>query len=261
MVVDCHTHMSYLGNGTEVSDYLFATETSEHSIVLATADGPSEEVNARLSEYVSKYQDRLTGFAIVEPTKDDISVKALSALRDKLGLQGIVLHCANSGFHPAHSRAMQLYEVAQELELPVFFHNGDSPLKSGGVMDFAQPYLIDEVARTFSDLKIVVGKMGAPFIAQTLSLVGKHKNVYGDLTIKPANLWQVYNTVVSAYEAGAMDKLLFGSGWPFGDVGRCIETLLGFNRLLGDAELPTVPRNLVKNIIERDTLAILGIEK
>ena len=261
MVVDCHTHMSYLGGGTEVSDYLFASETADYCIVLATADGPSEEVNARLSEYVRKHKEKMTGFAIVDPTQDKISVKALDALRDKLGLKGVVLHCANCGFHPAHSKAMQFYEAAQELKLPVFFHNGDSPLKSNGVLDFAQPYLIDEVARTFGELKIVVGTMGTPFVEQTLSLVAKHKNVYGDLTVNPNNLWQVYNTVVSAYEAGVMEKLLFGSGWPFGSVEGCIEALLGFNRLLGDAELPPVPRNTIKGIIERDTLAILDIER
>ena len=261
MVVDCHTHMSYLGGGVDVSDYLFASETANKCIVLAAADGPSEEINGRLSEYVCKHSEKMTGFALVDPVRDDISFKALAVLRDKRELKGVVLHCSNCGFHPAHSMAMQFYEVAQELRMPVFFHNGDTPLKSEGVLDFAQPYLIDEVARTFGDLKIVVGTMGAPFVEQTLSLVAKHKNVYGDLAINPANLWQVYNVVVSAYEFGVMEKLLFGSGWPFGDVSKCVEALLGFNRLLGDAELPPVPRNLIKNIIDRDTLAILGIEK
>lgn len=261
MIIDCHTHMSGLKHGAEVSDYLFATETPDRCIVLAAADGPSEEVNMKLSEYIHRYGEKMIGFAVVEPTADDISVKALNSLQDKLGLKGVVLHCANCGFHPAHSRAMQLYEVAQEVGLPVFFHNGDSPLKSTGVLDFMQPYLIDEVARTFSNLKIIVGTMGSPFVEQALSLIGKHKNVYGDLTVNPDNLWQVYNTVVAAHETGVMEKLLFGSGWPFGDFGKCIESLLGFNRLLGDAELPPVPRNMIKSIVERDTLAILGIEK
>jgi hypothetical protein len=40
-----------------------------------------------------------------------------------------------------------------------------------------------------------------------------------------------------------------------------METLLGLNRLMDDADLPTVPRNAIKGVIERDTLAILGIEK
>jgi predicted TIM-barrel fold metal-dependent hydrolase len=155
---------------------------------------------------------------------------------------------------------MQFYESAQKLALPVFFHNGDA-LVPEAVLDFAQPYLLDEVARKFPDLKIVVGTMGLPFIEQTLALAAKHQNVYADLTIWPKNVWQVYNIVVAAHEAGVMNKMLFGSGFPFGRAGQCIETLLGFNKLLADTNLPSVPRGHIQSIIERDTLNILGIEK
>jgi len=37
--------------------------------------------------------------------------------------------------------------------------------------------------------------------------------------------------------------------------------LLGFNRLLGDSDLPTVPRGSIQKIIERDTLDVLGIKE
>jgi len=66
--------------------------------------------------------------------------------------------------------------------------------------------------------------------------------------------------VVAANEQGVMDKLLFGSGFPLSTAGPCIETLLGFNMLLADTNLPTVPRDNIKNIIERDTLGLLGIK-
>jgi hypothetical protein len=103
--------------------------------------------------------------------------------------------------------------------------------------------------------------MGAPFVDQALAMVAKHKNVYADLTIKPSNVWQVYNLVLSAHEYGVMDKLLFGSGFPFGKAGECIETLLGFNKLLADTNLPTVPRGSIRHVIERNTLEALGIKR
>jgi hypothetical protein len=56
-----------------------------------------------------------------------------------------------------------------------------------------------------------------------------------------------------------MDKLLFGSGYPQANAGQCMETLLGFNKLLADTNLPTVPRVDIQGIIERDTLELLGI--
>ncbi len=259
MIVDCHTHINCAGDDVEISEHLAASETVDACIVLATADGPSEGVNKGLAEYVNKRKEKMVGFAVVEPIKDKISVKNLKAIKDKLGLKGVVLHCSAYGLHPAHSRAMRFYESAQELGLPVFFHNGDCTLRADSILDYAQPYLLDEVAREFGALKIIIGNMGMPFIEQTLLVVGKHENVYADLTIRPNNVWQTYNTVVAAYERGVMDKLLFGSGFPLGNAGDCIETLLGFNMLLADTNLPTVPRGSIRNIIERDTLELLGI--
>ena len=260
MIVDCHTHINCAAENVEVSEHLAAAETVDACIVLATAEGSSQEVNKKLSEYVSKHKEKMVGFAVVGPTKDKTNVKNLAFITDKLQLKGTVLYCSSCGFHPAHSRAMRFYESAQELGLPVFFHNG-GPLKSEAVLDYTQPYLLDEVAREFSALKIIIGTMGIPFVEQTLSMVAKHKNVYADLTIRPSNIWQVYNMVAAAHECGVMDKLLFGSGFPFSKAGECMETLLGFNKLLADTNLPTVPRGNIRNIIERDTLELLGIKK
>jgi hypothetical protein len=108
-------------------------------------------------------------------------------------------------------------------------------------------------------MKVVIGNMGVPFVEQTLAMAAKHENVFADLTIRPSKVWQTYNIVVAAYEQGVMDKLLFGSGSPLGCASECIETLLGFNMLLADTKLPTVPRGSIRNVIERDSLELLGI--
>jgi len=261
MIVDCHTHINFSAGDVQTSEHLEAAQMVDACIVLAGPDGPSEEVNKKLAEYVNKHNEKMVGFAFVEPTKDKVSEKNLTHITEKLGLKGTVLYCCACGFHPAHSRAMRFYESAQELQLPVFFHNSDPLLKADAVLDYAQPYLLDEVARTFSALKIIIAAMGVPFVEQTLSMVAKHENVYADLTIQPSNVWQTYNIVVAAHEHGVMDKLLFGSGFPYGNAGACIETLLGFNMLLADTNLPTVPRSNIRNIIERNTLELLGIRE
>jgi len=260
MIVDCHTHINFDADEIGVSEHLLAAETVDICIVLPNAADSSREVNKELSEHVSKHKEKLVGFAFIDPTRDGISTKDLAAATEKLGLEGIVLYCSSCGFHPAHSMAMQFYASAEELGLPVFFHNAGY-LDSKAVLNYAQPFLLDEVARTFPTLKIVIGTMGMPFVEQTLSMLAKHENVYADLTIKPSSVWKVHNTVVAAYEHGVMDKLLFGSGFPAGKAGQCIETLLGFNKLFGDTTLQTVPRGSIRNIIERDTLKLLGVKR
>ncbi len=259
MIVDCHTHMGLAADDVATSEHLAETEAVDVCIVLAASDGPSDELNKKLGQYVNRHATKMVGFAAVEPGKDKTGPDNLKSIKEKAGLKGVVLHCSACGFHPTHSSAMRFYESAQELGLPVFFHNAGDALRADAVMEYAQPYLLDEIAREFTELKIIIGSMGVPFVEQTLSMVARHKNVYADLTIRPKSVWQTYNMVVAAYERGVMDKLLFGSGFPSGDAGQCMETLLGFNMLLADTNLPTVPRGSIRNIIERDTLRLLGI--
>lgn len=259
MIVDCHTHINLATDDAETSEHFAAAETVDACIVLATLDEPGDDVNKRLAQYVNKYKEKMVGFAALEPNKEKVNTSHLKHLSEKLGLKGVVLYCSACGFHPAHTKAMRFYESVQELGLPIFFHNAGDTAGARAVLEYTQPYLLDEVAREFSTMKMIIGNMGVPFVEQTLSMVSRHKNVYADLTIQPKNVWQTYNMVVAAHEYGVMDKLLFGSGFPSGNAGQCIETLLGFNMLLADTNLPTVPRGSIRNIVERDTLEVLGI--
>lgn len=272
MIIDCHTHIASVATDqAAISERLASEENVDKCVVLA---GPGEsasekssgeafspaKANEQLVEYLERHKERTVGFALIDPTKGKVTEKAVAAATVKKSLKGCVLYCSDCGFHPAHSRAMQFYEVAQKLQLPVFFHNaGDAGPDSA--LEYSQPYLLDEIARKFKDLKIIIGTMGMPFIEQTLSLVVRHENVYADLTIKPKSIWQLYTTVMTAYERGVFDKLLFGSGFPSSRASECIEALLGFNKLLGDTSLPTVPRGQIREIIQRNSLEMLGIEQ
>jgi predicted TIM-barrel fold metal-dependent hydrolase len=249
MVVDCHSHIRCVGlRQVDVSEHLESAEVVDRCIVLASPDGPAEDVNNQLSQYVTKYEQKMLGFALLDPLNEPVNAKHVRAITEKLNLKGIVLYCAQSGFHPAHTK---------ELNLPVFFHN--SPVGPGGILEFASPFLLDEVARTFPELKIIIGNMGFPFYDQTVCVLAKNDNVYADISVKPTSGWQVYRMVTAAYEQNVMNKLIFGSAFPAARAQDCIEALLGFNKAVKEAGLPTVPRNLIQEIIERDTLTLLGI--
>lgn len=259
MIIDCHTHISCADGNIGHDEHLAGTEGLDGCIVLAGASGASKEENKRLSEYVSRYPKKMFGFAVANPTIDNISVKNFTNIKERMKLDGAVLYPAEHKFNPTHSRAMQFYETASELSMPIFFHNSGT-LSPDAVLNYANPVWIDEIAQKFGELKIVIADMGRPFLNQTLCVIGKNKNVYADLTIDPEKVWDVYNTVVSAYEADVMDKLIFGSGLPDGKPQSYIETLLGFNKLTGDTNLPRVPREKIRAIIERDSLKLLGID-
>ncbi len=258
MIVDCHTHISCPGCEIKHEDHFAAAEPVDACIVLASPDQSNQQSNELVSKYVSKHSKKMFGFAVVNPVIDDISKRYWLSAKEDMALKGAVLYCSGQAFHPAHSKALQFYEIAQALKIPVFFHNAP-PFTADAVLEYARPSLLDEIARQFSELKIIIGSMGLPFVNETLCMLAKHENVYGDLTVNTQKVWETYNTILAAHEAKVMHKLFFGSGLPFNKPQTCVETLLGFNKLLADTNLPTVPRESIRGVIERDTLGILGI--
>ncbi len=142
MIVDCHTHISFAADDVEASEHLAAAQAVDACIVLAAANGQTEEANNKLAEYVGKHKEKMVGFAAIEPTKDKINAKNLVYIREKLGLNGMVLYCCACGFHPAHSRAMRLYESAQELGIACLLSQWGpvSKLKGGSRLCPAIPF-------------------------------------------------------------------------------------------------------------------------
>ena len=260
MIVDCHTHIDFSTDEPGIEGHLAAADMVDACVVLPCPGQDRHLINQRASQYVNDHKKRMIGFAVVEPAHDQIDKAFLKELTEDFKLHGFVLYCSAYGFHPTHSSAMRFYASVQGLGLPLFFHSGDLDTGTNSNLAYAQPYLLDEVARTFPGLKIIIGSMGVPFVAQTLAVLARHKNVYADLTILPRNVWQTYNMVVGAHEQGVMGQLVFGSGYPSSNAKDCLETLLGFNTLLGGTNLPTVPRGSIRNVIERNSLELLSVE-
>ena len=143
--MDCHTHLDIEHDDRPAELYEKVCEDVQAYFLLAGLDENSAVSNEKLISHVKKSRKTI-GFAMVNPVQEPLSIDQLKALTLVNRLHGIVLYCSEHGFHPAHSEAMKLYAAAQELGLVVFFHNS-SPLSPGAVLDYAQPYLLYEVAR------------------------------------------------------------------------------------------------------------------
>jgi predicted TIM-barrel fold metal-dependent hydrolase len=126
-------------------------------------------------------------------------------------------------------------------------------------LEYAQPVLLDEVAREFADLKIIIAHLGYPWVSETIVLLAKHANVYSDVSWLLHHPWEAYQALLGAYHHGVMDKLLFGSGFPYTSAANCIETLYSINHMVQGTNLPVIPRDQLRGIVERDALEVLGI--
>jgi predicted TIM-barrel fold metal-dependent hydrolase len=143
--------------------------------------------------------------------------------------------------------------------MPVFVLM-DGPLTAGTELAFGRPALWDEVARSFPTLRLVICQLGHPWIDETLVLLGKHANVFAEISGVAGRPWQLYNALLSAMSFGVMDKLLFGSGFPWHTPAKAIEALYSVNGYSHGTPLPSIPRTQIRGIVERDSLSCLGID-
>jgi predicted TIM-barrel fold metal-dependent hydrolase len=286
MIVDCYTHIwdsaEQLGRDLPDGQGSIAVPTSARVDAIGSVAGMAQHAEASrpvdtafvlafkshyldaeipnevVANYVRRDPEKLVGFAGVDPSRPQEAVTELAVARDELGMRGIAVAPCAQNFHPADTGAMRVYEKACELGMPVLFHPGihlAAPCK----LAYAQPVLLDEVACEFPELKVVIAHMGYPWTAETVVLLVKHPNVYADISWLLHRPWAGYQALVAAHNHGVMDKLLFGSGFPYTSAAHCIEALYSINHLVQGTNLPTIPREQLRGIVERNALDLLGI--
>jgi len=217
----------------------------------------AEIPNRFVADYVSRAPQKLIGFAGIDPT-EPAAMEEVRIAKEDLRLRGITLSPANQDFHPSDSRAMRVYEAAEQFGMPILIHPSGQ-FTEESKLEFGRPYLLDEVARTFPKLRLVIAQLGQPWVDETICMLGKHPNVFADVSGMLSRPWQAYNALVSCYQAGVIDKLLFGSDFPYTNAEECIESLYSINQLAQGTNLPVVPREALRGIVERDAPHLLGL--
>ncbi|MEW6251832.1 MAG: amidohydrolase family protein [Planctomycetota bacterium] len=270
MIVDCHTtvasppdrpHAPAVVAPVSQADenrHRDAVDPVDKAIVLAFKSSylGAEISNQVVAEYVRRNPEKMIGFAGIDPTDRDW-LEELRVAQDELRLKGVVVSPEMQNYHPADTRAMRLYEQCVRRGMPILFEQNHR--HAGAKMEFAQPMLLDEVAREFPDLRVIIARLGHPWVDQAIVLLGKHPHVYADVAGLLPQTWLSYTALLAASEYGVMDKLLFGSDYPYRSPAACIEALYSINQFTQAGTLKSIPREQLRGIVERDALNLLGI--
>lgn len=272
MIVDCHTQvwdnssqMAALAVPEEgralladTARHLHAVDPVDHAFVLGFKSRylSAEISNEFVADYVNRYATKMIGFAGIDPT-DPTCLDDVKRAHEDLQLKGVVLAPAMQNFHPFDTQALSIYDECVRRGLPVVFEqNHRSP---SAKLEFSRPLLIDEVAREFPDLRIMITHLGYPWVEEAVAVLGKHQHVYADVAVLLRRPWLAYRSLLAAYEYGVLDKLLFGSDFPYRSPATCIEALYTINQVSYGTNLVTIPREQLRGIVERDALSLLGI--
>ena len=279
MIVDCHTHLwlpdeltdelaveagRIRGQPMDLSvtpeQHREATAGVDKAIVfgLRAAKVGFLSRNDPVAEYVATDPDRLIGFAALDPTEDDAQ-RELERCVQELGLRGLKLTPIYSGYHPHDERAWPIYARAERLGLPVLFHQGttfprEAPLK------YAHPEQLEDIALRHPKLRMIVAHLGHPWEHETIALIRKQPHVFADISALYYRPWQFYNSLRLAHEYGCTDKLLFGTDYPVATFEDTIDGLRDVVRCSREVwSVPPLPAKLADQILERDTLGLLGL--
>jgi len=284
-LVDWHSHVwlaPHLGNEwgpqldenvqgrpSEAGDYA-AHEAARraagitHSVVVAlTSDLLGLDIpNSFIAEYVALSDGAIVGFGSVDPNRANAVEQVIAAA--SMGLSGIKLSPPYQGFHPHSEDAWHVYKAAADLGLVLMFHQG-GVFTPRGMLEYANPVLLDKVARSFADTRIIIAHMGQPWVNETVALLFKNPNVFADLSARFSRPWQLRNILFLAMDYGVTGKLLFGSDFPIFDPAACITQ---FKEIVDSPteesrarhpSLPRIPSAVVDEILSQRPLSLMGL--
>lgn len=247
---------------TTWADYEEAFRDVEVSVAFTIARDRTtvdSALNDRVAEFVAAAPSRRIGFLSIHPEVPGAEDE-LERARTDLGLKGIKLGPNYQVFDPLGPAALRIYELAERHGLPILFHQGAAPVREAPLR-YAHPLVMDEVAIRFPELRVVMAHLGHPWQRETIVTIRKHPHLYADVSATFYRPWSFYEGLRLATEWGVLDRLLFGSDFPIATPAETAAGLRAVNDPIAGTGMPPVPLDAIEEIIERDPLPLLGLDR
>jgi hypothetical protein len=278
MLVDCHSHiwsrehitgefaaavLKAWGNEdilrqSRPEDHLKAMQSVDKAIVFgfqAKKSGYSIP-NEFVADYARKHSGKIIGFASVDPNNLNAS-KELRKCVKTLGLRGLKLGPIYQHFSVSSAKAMRLFGVANDLEIPIVIHQGTTFVRNAP-LKYANPIDIEDVALAYPELKIVIAHLGHPWEDETAVLVRKQPNVFTDISAVHPRPFRMYNKLMTFKEYHVMDKIIFGTDFPFFTPEQTIAGINQVNQFASEHTLPKIDESDIHAIIYDNYARVFG---
>jgi uncharacterized protein len=175
------------------------------SVILA---GQMERANDQALEATKRYPGRVYAYAYLDPRNPAAAVRELDRCAEHAdAFRGVKMHPCEDAWYPFHEPYFPVYQRIAELGLPILMHSGTPP--------YSNPLAIGAVAGSFPDIPFILGHFGlADALWECDPAASGAPNIYADPslngTIPPIKSWIAKH---------GSRRMLFGSDYPFGDVG------------------------------------------
>lgn len=244
MIIDCHVHLNNYHEQVAVrlDDSLHKLKAAmeengvTHSLVLTSYLVNEHRPSA--AQVVEAIANEPTLSVVAGISYNHYRQRDLRELADFLeaGLvKGLKLYPGYEPFYPHDRRLQVVYDLAEEFDVPVMFHSGDTYSPKGKVK-YSHPIEIDEVAVDHPNVKFVICHLGNPWLTDCMELVYKNANVYADISgLVLGEFTETFEDYMKdeirdvILYAGDHKRFLYGTDWPICSM----KSYLTFVRQLG----------------------------
>jgi predicted TIM-barrel fold metal-dependent hydrolase len=245
MVLDCHIHLSEYpddrlrryaklnGLSYTLGELLLSMDEQGVSgglLLSPPLEDGSAVPNTHILRLCEKSGGRLSPVLTVEPSSEWVEGCLELFSKNKGLVKAFKIRLGYLKVKPVDPVFSRIYDIAEEYNVPVMFHTGDTATESGS-LEHSHPLLLDELAVSRPELKIVVCHFGNPWIMDAAEVAYKNPNVYLDISglftgggaYREKYMEWLSNRVSEAiYFMGGAERVLFGSDYPVESLGEAV---------------------------------------
>jgi hypothetical protein len=196
---------------------------------------------------VADHQDRLLGYAAIDPSDRRKAVAAIDA-EMKRGMKGIVLEPGLLA-QPMHLDDARMYPIYAHLEdrgIPVLFMAGGN---AGPDITYTAPEHIDRVARDFPQMKIISGHGNWPWVAEIIHICYRRTNIWLSPDMYLFGGMPGAREYVDVMNGFMSERFLFATAYPVLPLGESVEKFLQF----------PLKESVIDRVLYRNAAELLGL--
>ncbi|UCZ51572.1 amidohydrolase family protein [Bacillus shivajii] len=244
-IIDAHIHLSYIGSFEHTAKHLshidysvegLYKEMNENNVVLGIGMGLREMEGGEGFpdslpptpmglDMVKGNDPKIVYCPGVNPYR--LGKKELSQLEKELlkpEAVGIKIYLGYYPFYAYDKVYEPVYEIAKGFDVPVVFHTGDT-YSERGLLKYAHPLTLDEVAVRHRDVTFVMAHFGDPWMLDAAEVVYKNRNMFADLSGLIVGDRKEVNRITNTPHffdhlkhavafCDHYEKFMFGTDWP-----------------------------------------------
>jgi predicted TIM-barrel fold metal-dependent hydrolase len=221
--------------------------------------------NEYVAEVHRQYPDITVPVMTANPRYEGAAVvdNVEHAVRE-LGAKAIKIYPTYNHYRPDDREVCwPLYEKLQELGIPLIVHQAWTTTVNAP-MKFQQPWQLDDVARDFRELTIVMAHFGVPWVDEAMCLVAKHDNVYVDTsfwTIVEMPEMILLQLLRCPRYGCTYDRILWGSDYPLTTPAESLAILREeLPRAAERMQLPMIPDDALELILGGNAARIYELD-